>query len=119
MGLVHIAIQSKLGVDKVRKTTIVGMDIKQLHIEAGLAHSRGHQNFEAPTATASSTSSDGPWETDFDMVTSKMYSTLISLLINSLKMLPLSPVMTQIQKMNFPRLHHLQFGSHCMPFVLH
>jgi hypothetical protein len=65
MGLVHTAIQSKLGVDKVRKTTIIGMDIKRSHIEAGLAHSRGHQNFQAPTAT--STSSDGPWETDFDI----------------------------------------------------
>jgi hypothetical protein len=67
MGLVHTAIRSKLGVDKVRKTTIVGMDIKRSHIEAGLAHSRGRRNFEAPTATTSSTSSDGPRETDFDI----------------------------------------------------
>ena len=36
MGLVHTAIRSKLGVDKVRKSTVVGMDIKRLHIDAGL-----------------------------------------------------------------------------------
>jgi len=49
MGLVHTAICSKLGVDKVCKTTIVGMDIKWLHLEAGLVHSQGHRNFNAPT----------------------------------------------------------------------
>jgi hypothetical protein len=51
MGLVHTAIRSKLAVDKVRKTTIVGMDIKRSHLEAGLVRSRGHRNFEAPTST--------------------------------------------------------------------
>jgi hypothetical protein len=60
MGLVHTAIRSKLGVDKVRKTTIVGMDIKRSHIEAGLVRSRGHRNFNAPT------SSDDTGTTDFD-----------------------------------------------------
>jgi hypothetical protein len=49
MGLVHTAIHSKLGVDKVYKTTIVGMDIKWLHLEAGLVCSQGHQDFNAPT----------------------------------------------------------------------
>jgi hypothetical protein len=28
MGLIHTGIHSKLGVEKVRKTTMVGMDIK-------------------------------------------------------------------------------------------
>jgi hypothetical protein len=49
MGLIHTAIRSKLGVDKVCKTTIVGMDIKWLHLEAGLVRSWGHRNFNAPT----------------------------------------------------------------------
>ena len=41
MGLVHTGICSKLGVEKVRKTTMVGMDIKRMHVEAGLLHARG------------------------------------------------------------------------------
>lgn len=48
MGLVHTAIRSKLGVDKVRKTTVVGMDIKREHIDSGLVRPRGRRNFEAP-----------------------------------------------------------------------
>jgi hypothetical protein len=38
-----MATCSKLSLDKVRKTTIVGMDIKQSHIEAGLVHPQEHQ----------------------------------------------------------------------------
>jgi hypothetical protein len=64
MGLVHTAIRSKLGVDKVRKTTVVGMEIKREHIEAGLVHPRGHRNFEAPTSAGSTTHETG--STDFD-----------------------------------------------------
>ena len=45
MGLIHTGIHSKLGVDKVCKTTMVGMDIKHVHIEAGLLCARGKQNF--------------------------------------------------------------------------
>jgi hypothetical protein len=45
MGLVHTGIRSKLGVEKVRKTTMVGMDIKRMHLEAGLLHARGKRNF--------------------------------------------------------------------------
>ena len=45
MGLVHTTIRSKLGVEKVRKTTMVGMDIKQTHSEAGLLRARGKRNF--------------------------------------------------------------------------
>jgi hypothetical protein len=63
MGLVHTAIRSKLSVDKVRKTTVIGMDIKREHIEAGLVQPRGHRNFKAPE------SSDGApktCSTDFD-----------------------------------------------------
>jgi hypothetical protein len=47
MGLVHTGIRSRLGVEKVRKTTMVGMDIKRMHIEAGLLHTRGKRNFAA------------------------------------------------------------------------
>ena len=45
MGLVHTGIHSKLGVKKVCKTTMVGMDIKCMHHEAGLLYTRGKQNF--------------------------------------------------------------------------
>jgi hypothetical protein len=45
MGLVHTGIRSKLGVEKVRKTTMVGMDIKQMHLASGLLHARGKRNF--------------------------------------------------------------------------
>jgi hypothetical protein len=51
MGLVHTAIRSRLSVDKVRKTTVVGMDIKREHIDAGLIRPRAHRNFEAPTSS--------------------------------------------------------------------
>jgi hypothetical protein len=53
MGLVHTSICSKLGVEKVRKATMVGMDIKQMHLEAGLLHAWGKQNFtpQEPDAT--------------------------------------------------------------------
>jgi hypothetical protein len=50
MGLIHTAIRSKLSVDKVRKTTIVGMDIKQSHMDAGLVCPHVRRNFEAPTS---------------------------------------------------------------------
>jgi hypothetical protein len=49
MGLVHTAIRSKLGIDKVRKTTVVGMDLKREHIKAGLVCPRTHRHFEGPT----------------------------------------------------------------------
>jgi hypothetical protein len=45
MGLVHTGICSKLRIEKVRKATIVGMDIKRIHIEAGLLHARDKRNF--------------------------------------------------------------------------
>ena len=45
MGLVHTGIRSRLGIEKVRKATAVGMDIKQTHIEAGLLRSRGKRSF--------------------------------------------------------------------------
>jgi hypothetical protein len=45
MGLVHTSIRSKLGVEKVRKATMVGMDIKQMHLEAGLLYAGGKWNF--------------------------------------------------------------------------
>ena len=45
MGLVHTAIHSKLGVKKVHKTMMVGMDIKRIHHKAGLLYTRGKRNF--------------------------------------------------------------------------
>ena len=45
MGLVHTAIRSRLGVEKVRKATMVGMAIKQAHVEAGLLRPRERRNF--------------------------------------------------------------------------
>jgi hypothetical protein len=45
MGLVHTGIRSKLGVEKVCKTTMVGMDIKRMHLEAGLLRTRGKRSF--------------------------------------------------------------------------
>ena len=51
MGLVHTGIRSRLGVEKVRKTTMVGMDIKRMHIETGLLHARGKQNFTGSTSS--------------------------------------------------------------------
>ena len=50
MGLVHTAIRSRLGIDKVRKTTVVGMDLKREHIDAGLVRPRSHRHFEAPSS---------------------------------------------------------------------
>jgi hypothetical protein len=50
MGLVHTGICSKLSVEKVHKTTMVGMDIKHSHLEAGLAHSCSKQNFTGFTS---------------------------------------------------------------------
>jgi hypothetical protein len=45
MGLVHTGIHSRLGVEKVCKMSMVGMDIKQIHLEAGLLRARGKQSF--------------------------------------------------------------------------
>ncbi|KAF8168429.1 hypothetical protein B0H34DRAFT_685441 [Crassisporium funariophilum] len=45
MGLVHTAIRSRLGVEKVRKSTMVGMDIRRTHVEAGLLRPRGRRSF--------------------------------------------------------------------------
>ena len=60
MGLVHTGIRSKLGVEKVRKTTMVGMDIKQMHVEAGLLHARGKQNFTPQEPNTTSPQADHP-----------------------------------------------------------
>jgi hypothetical protein len=45
MGLVHTGIRSRLGIEKVRKATTVGMDIKRVHAEAGLLRSQGKRSF--------------------------------------------------------------------------
>ena len=47
MGLVHTSRQSRLGIEKVRKATAVGMDLKRMHIDAGLLRARGKRNFTA------------------------------------------------------------------------
>ena len=58
MGLLHTAIRSKLGVDKVRKTTIVGMDIKREHIDAGLVWPRAHRHFDTSNTTPETGTTD-------------------------------------------------------------
>ena len=50
MGLVHTSIRSKLGVEKVRKTTMVGMDLKHSHRDASLLRLRGKRNFAGFTS---------------------------------------------------------------------
>jgi hypothetical protein len=45
MGLVHTAIRSKLSIEKVRKATIVGMDLKRMHTEAGLLRTQAKRSF--------------------------------------------------------------------------
>lgn len=45
MGLVHTGIRSKLGIEKVRKATAVGMDLKRMHAEAGLLRVRSKRSF--------------------------------------------------------------------------
>ena len=49
MGLVHTGIRSKLKIEKVRKTTMVGMDLKRVHVGAGLLHTRVKRNFSGFT----------------------------------------------------------------------
>ena len=58
MGLVHTGIRSRLGVDKVHKTTMVGMDIKRMHVETGLLHARGKRNFTGSTSSPEDEESD-------------------------------------------------------------
>ena len=50
MGLVHTSIRSKLRVEKVRKTTMVGMDIKRSHQDASLLRLRAKRNFAGFTS---------------------------------------------------------------------
>ena len=52
MGLIHTGIRSKLGVEKVRKTTMVGMDIKWTHLEAGLLPTRARRQFTSQLSTS-------------------------------------------------------------------
>jgi hypothetical protein len=47
MGRVHTAPRSRLGVEKVRKTTMVGMEITRSHMEAGLLRPRGRRHLDA------------------------------------------------------------------------
>jgi hAT family C-terminal dimerisation region len=60
MGLVHTSIHRKLGVEKVCKATMVEMDIKQMHLDAGLLHAWGKQNLtpQEPDATPQANYSD-------------------------------------------------------------
>jgi hypothetical protein len=60
MGLVHTGIRSKLGVEKVRKTTMVGMDIKRTHLEAGLLHKRGKRKFTSEAGVQLEGPNDDP-----------------------------------------------------------
>lgn len=77
MGLVHTKTHSKLSTDKVRKTTIVGMDIKRLHIEAGLIRPQSQRNFTTPGKEESSAESHLEIEEsdrvlDFDELSNKL-----------------------------------------------
>jgi hypothetical protein len=47
MGHVHTATRSRLGVEKVRKATMVGMDITRSHMEAGLLRPRARRHLDA------------------------------------------------------------------------
>ena len=47
MGRVHTATRSRLGVEKVRKATMVGMDITRSHMEAGLLRRRARRHLDA------------------------------------------------------------------------
>jgi hypothetical protein len=58
MGLVHTTIRSRLGIEKVRKATIVGMDLKRMHIEAGLLRGRSKRNFTSGSETGGQESQD-------------------------------------------------------------
>lgn len=64
MGLVHTAIRSKLGIEKVRKATVVGMDIKRMHMEAGLLHARGQRNFTSKASEQDVVSDIGDTDSD-------------------------------------------------------
>ena len=54
MGLIHTGIRSRLGAEKVRKTAMVGMDIKRMHLEAGLLHARTKRMFMSQPGTSTS-----------------------------------------------------------------
>ena len=60
MGLVHTGICSKLGVEKVHKTTMVRMDIKQMHVEASLLHAQGKWDFTPQEANTTSPQANNP-----------------------------------------------------------
>lgn len=52
MGLVHTTIRSRLNLERVRKATAVGMDLKRTHIEAGLLRAQTRRNFNFGSAEA-------------------------------------------------------------------
>ncbi len=69
MGLVHTGIRSRLGIEKVRKATIVGMDIKRMHAEAGLLRSQGKRSFTSEgVESAGDTLDDIEDPLDFDQL---------------------------------------------------
>ena len=81
MGLVHTGIRSKLGVEKVRKTTMVGMDIKCAHREAGLLPTRGRRNFISETAAGTQALNHATSEndiTDFNQLSKSLIAGAVS-----------------------------------------
>ena len=75
MGLVHTAIRSKLGVEKVRKATVVGMDIKRMHMKAGLLRARGQRHFTSEASEQDVVSDLGDIDSDpleFDQLSDRL-----------------------------------------------
>lgn len=73
MGLVHTGIRSKLGVEKVRKATVVGMDIKQTHVTAGLLRARGKRRFTSEGDVESALGNIGSEDPlDFDQLSERL-----------------------------------------------
>lgn len=67
MGLVHTAIRSKLSIEKVRKATIVGMDLKRMHTEAGLLRTQAKRNFNFGSEAQAGRQDAEPSADDLDL----------------------------------------------------
>jgi hypothetical protein len=123
MGLVHTGIRSQLGVEKVRKTTMVGMDIKRSHSDAGLLRPRKSRNFDISDGDGGSNPTDteiGEFEDVLE------YADLARDLIASAAAdvdsdsdddddLPITPVTIPAQGMARPTRHSTTANSQAIP----
>ena len=129
MGLVHTGIRSKLGVEKVRKTTMVGMDIKCAHREAGLLPTRGRRNFISETAAGTQALNHATSEndiTDFNQLSKSLIAGAVS--ANFDKDIgdgydskdPDRPLTITIPPLNsaIPLLHATQAKKTCIPLEI-